>query len=317
MIWENCVSNSVKEYWKSIAFEPSDGLKAFFIFHSNLSEDTKDYAYTEILKKCVDTRIVKEIEELKEYKEKALDKFTNHSEGFIYHLKMYESKDKSEPFERGYFSNFEQAYHYAKREIKIFEYDGDFMVTRYPINNIDSDDIDDYKEGEEYIRFLFDGIMHSYYVDNCIPDDDDNEKFYNKYYDIPHPFKRGDVLKMMPEYLFHEMPYWHDINDKENLYFIADNCKEPPVKSDFSDIGIGMQAFDANTGEFFDYYHPHNPIKYEYANLEFLENLNCPWYNPLYYPLIEIPSIMKGKENNGSFACIQRALNSLKENHKE
>lgn len=315
MIWEKLVSNTVKEHWKKVSFEPSEALKAAIIYNSPLKEGEKAEAYRELLQDMKDEGLKDEIRQVMDCREKAYRKFIEESDGYVYQLIIYERPEHKDKFEFGMYARQEYAYQFAMAYIKEFNLEGDFVIQKTKICDYEIKDTDDYACRSEEVIYTYDGSARRYYLEDGVPDyDEDNLRFCDKYYEIPHPFKRGDIVKMMPEYV--------DIEEslekaEKEYYFVIDTIHAPcqnEETGEYGDIGIKIEEFNANTGRFYEVDAATNHIKLEYAGFD---RSKVQFDDPAYMAMYFMSSILEGKEEYVSLQTVQDACRCLRERHEE
>ena len=316
MIWERLVSNAVKEHWKKTGFEPCDGLKAAIIFNSPMSEGEKNAAYDEILCDMKDQTVIEEIRQVRECRERAYRRFVEESEGYVYTLKMYEEPGQREPFDHGIYAKQEYAYQYAMAYINEYSITEDFEIEKIEVCRHEIHGTDDYCGRPDKVIYSADGeVKHNYLSDGVLDEyEDDRKYFYDRFYNIPHPFKRGDIVKMLPEYGKAEEPWDYTGNEYYLVLIAKQGDWQNEDTGEYGDICIKIEEFNANTGRFYEVDPPTNQIKLEYADFDRSKmSFDDPAYMALYY----MTSILSGKEEYCSLQTVQDACRCLRERHEE
>ena len=203
MMWEELVSDDITKYWRETGFEPSDALKAYLIYDSCLYIRQRWEAFKELLPCIRDDVLRGQIEAVLSDEEESCKEIQRNDGSYIYELTLFENGAENEGNKTGYFKDFDSAVHYAQLYIDQYlkddpRYRGlySYSITRMSIYLEKKASLDDYNDSWDTIYFDHnDEIIRVTDVVYKITEKFDPEDlFYEKYYDIPNPFKRGDIL---------------------------------------------------------------------------------------------------------------------------
>ena len=253
-------SKDVRWYLERQGRVLTDFEKATLVYnHSGMNHEEKEKALVDILKMIKDFELQDQIRDRLTHDQFCIAKFYESTEDEIYELSVFSAEDQ-EWSDCGSFLSGELAVCCGKKFKECF------MVDKIKL-------ILEEKEPEECdseciasLCFTADGKISSYYSneikgDSTLGDGSDN-RFENAYIEIPHPFKNGDLVRIL------------NGNPQEQNIGIVECLREPEEKHsrqqrychyDYSDasLRIAIMSEDAKFG------HEHVQItNIEFAALE-------------------------------------------------
>lgn len=182
-------SKDVRDYCKSIEHEFSDFEKATIIYNSYMTEEEKRKALKELAHVTDDENTKTQIYERLEFDAKKIANFKNNCGEYIYTVVTEEEGEIS-----GYFSAFDLAVEYGRNQKYKFK------IGKYKIMGKELL-ISDHLIGE--VNFNEMGKIISLWSKELLEeeakfDSDIVQRFESRYIDIPNPFERGDIVRILP-----------------------------------------------------------------------------------------------------------------------
>lgn len=180
-------SKDVREYCKSIGHEFSDFEKATIIYNSNMTEEEKSKLLKKLADVTNDENTKTQIYERLEFDTKKLATFKNNCGDYIYAVLTEEDEEVN-----GYLSVYDLAVKYGKNQKKKFKIrkykimGKELMISDHLVGEVD------FNEDGKLISLWSDGITEGADID-C----ENVQRFESRYIDIPHPFERGDIVRIL------------------------------------------------------------------------------------------------------------------------
>lgn len=307
MIWEELVSDSVRKYWEGINFVPTDEMKIMLIACSPIPYWREQEALKEIRDNTDIESIKIKLDEAIGYSENAVEGFRkNDNPAVVYRTDIYEFGRLKEATETGLFSSYNLAYSFALDYLSRYK-KCDFGITKTVIFN-ERSDVEKMDLHGESIDFDGDGK-----IKRLNTRQEYTEWFHSiafAYYDIPHPFKKGDVVRKIASR--HRL--WEEDDDEQDIIYIVEGeVYNSLAGHDSSDIGMCVESFDTISGRLYIVDQPEPAYAYDYAGIDFTTNT---WDEPVSIILFGITEMMRG--NIGiSFQTMQDAFRCLRERAEE
>lgn len=187
-------SKDVREYVQRIGYEFSDFEKAVLIMHNGQSLTKQHQLLLELEKTTANEKLKKKIQTKISYDAKCIQKIQTSAPDEIFMLEVPFEDENDEVKIREYFILFDDAFNCALGAMR------DFTISKIKLHRgktqWDEDDFEDgiieyikYKEGEPvwYWGSNFEGVKY----------DDDDENFETIEIPIPHPFEKGDMIRIV------------------------------------------------------------------------------------------------------------------------
>lgn len=253
-------SKDVREYMKKQGRALTDFEKATLIYnHSSMNHEEKTKALESILKVTADEALRVQIQNRLTHDKQCLKKFYEREDDEIYVLNVFIAQEQ-EWTECGYYLSGELAVACGKK------FKERFSVYKMKVITEEKEPEQCYSKQIAALYFTADGVMRNYYSNESIEiemeDGDGRGRFEYAYIDISHPFKNGDVVKVI-----HNEP-------PEDKIGIVECCKELEEKDiheqrckycDYGDVSLRVATMQADAR----FGHEHIPIvDIEYATLE-------------------------------------------------
>ncbi len=313
-MWRQIISDTIKHYWEKIGFVPTDEIKAFIVYHSNLSVEEKHLAYKRLFKSMTDETVIVQLTDIMDNERFQLERFIENPGGEIYAAHVYEDGDKNGLRDTTYFTTYEKALRYAKVYVDEFRKDFEkrgcyYELVKLKVCDFFVNDTLEFDGDEGHIIFRLDGSIDHI---SC-PDTEIMRKyeavelFSEKYYEIPHPFERGDILVRKSGRLAIQ-----DRNVEEGLYYILITQGFGQCHADYSDMGASVDCFDPRCGRLLDVDEPMSVLSLDHAGIDVDD-----WKpdDPAFIALSSISRMLKGK--SGTLQFIQDACRCLRERNEE
>ena len=187
-------SKDIREYVQRIGYEFSDFEKAVLIMHNGQSLTKQHQLLLQLEKTTADEKLKKKIQTKINYDTKCIQEIQTSAPDEIFMLEVPFEDENDEGKIREYFILFDDAFNCALEAMR------DFTISKIKLHRgktqWDEDDFDDgiieyikYKEGEPvwYWGSNFEGVKY----------DDDDENFETIEIPIPHPFEKGDMIRIV------------------------------------------------------------------------------------------------------------------------
>ncbi len=203
-------SKDMREYLAEKSFEFSDIDKATILFNTITNLEDRNAILMNILSETVDKTLQKQIQERIEFERKCIKVFIKNSNGFLYSLTYCEESDEV----CGYFASYKIAKVYGDKKGKAYEVAKIPFITgneiRIQVPQVHYNP-NLFKDGKQTVQQEYDGsaiacITHdskgnitnlwSDEINGNISDKlcFDNHRFENRYFELPHPFQRSDIV---------------------------------------------------------------------------------------------------------------------------
>ncbi len=311
MIWKETVSKSVRDYWESINYIPEDRIKAYILYHSSLCADRLLEGYREVLAETEDVGLKRQINLVLKEAEEGLKAFSDNDGSYVFILECHESGDEDGgPTTTGAFEQYE----YAKAYMEQFHQEipkARYSIEKKRLCKRKTGKTDDYDSLSQTIHFNSElelETLPGFYFEE-LDAGEYMEYFYNRYYDIPHPFRKGDILRFRNK---EPHTFCYSYTD-EALYAIVLSPQFSSRPFDGTDYGICIETFDSSSGRFLISDGPISPFDVEYAGFDYD---NFQYEDPAYQALFYASQMLKG-ERNCSFQILQDACRCLRERNEE
>lgn len=254
-------SKDVREYMEKQGCVLTDFEKATLVYnHSGMSHMEKRTALECILKETTDDGVRVQIQNRLTYDRQCLKKFYEKGKNEIYVLNVF-SSETQEWTECGYYVSGEIAVASGK---KIKER---FSVYKTKVFTEEKEPEECFSKQIAALYFNAGGILCNYFS-NEIPEiesegNNDRMHFEHAYIDIPHPFKNGDLVKVLYNESLKDgiciVECCKEESDDENI------CKQRCMYCDYSDVSLRIATMSENA----QFGHEHVPVpNIEYATVE-------------------------------------------------
>ncbi|WP_080798767.1 hypothetical protein [Arabiibacter massiliensis] len=257
-------SKDMRKHLDSVGREFTDFEKAELAYNNCLlPTEEKEQFLVELKATTEDQELVERIDRYFECKQQALRRFEEH-EGFAYVLQGARFENR---LIDGFFETREAAQEFARRACGNTGYEiaKAFLVSAGDARDIGSDAL---SSAVAALTYSPDHILQSWWSnesDEGLPSDESEKEqlfFDDTYFDIPHPFFRGDVVKVLG---WDEVGIVLDPKDQEEKDAQVRRDSERKDALDFYDCAVTVE-FPDEEGSF---HHDHiNPIYLEYATLK-------------------------------------------------
>lgn len=287
-------SKDVKAYIKEKGVEFSLQEEATLVYLSRLDYDVKINFLKKIAENCADdNKLKKEIDARITYMNSLKNKFLAQEEKVIYTVAMHYNSDSDYNWETEslVFSKLEDAKNYLKQEIQ----DDAFLEEAPTKLKIIKKYVD--TNPEEYIYAIFDTDFNLKDINTvCVKsfgEEDDSKDFTYSFVEIPHPFRRGDLVKDINTNKVYIVTY-----PKDDVDYKEDIERNKQLTLDAFDIGLYVEKLDKN--RFNEYYII--PTQLEFIDLHEIENMDEAEKDYLN----SISRLLKGEESLEAFSLAQK-----------
>ncbi len=227
-------SATIKKYLSDNQIKLSDRHICALACNSLLAWNDVRKLFLEVAERTLDTDLKNQIAELTAAVEAKINEFITNDGAYIYRLKVYSEEDSCYS-EKGYYYSYDTAFDIAKAFNEKFK----IKKLRTYKSREEAEGVlaDEAVTGDEFC-FNRDGQIKYQSIYTGIYDK--REKWFEEeWYEFPHPFQKGDMVKR--------------IGDSENGYadyvYVICDTEVSGICECYSDIGIWLTALDCKTGK--------------------------------------------------------------------